>query len=98
MGEIVDIAKLIEQTPETIAKIWNGFHLMQGPESRTLSAVIPYEIYSKMEELARKYPQFVVPLPREIVDEQGEKREGAEMHFMVSPSNLWQSHICRIGH
>lgn len=57
---------------------------MQGPESRTISAVIPYDIYTKMEELARKYPQFVVPLPREVVDEQGEKREGAEMHFMVS--------------
>lgn len=82
LSDIVDVAKLVEQTPEVIAKIWNGYHLMQGPESRTISAVIPYDIYAKMEELARKYPQFVVPLPREVVDEQGEKREGAEMHFM----------------
>lgn len=84
LSEIVDIAKLVEQAPDTIAKIWNGFHLMQGPESRTLSAVIPYETYAKMEEIARKYPQFVVPLPREIIGENGEKSEGAEMHFMVS--------------
>lgn len=84
LSDIVDIAKLVEQTPETIAKIWNGFHIMQGPESRTLSAVVPYDIYSKMEAIGRKYPQFVVPLPREVLDEQSEKREGAEMHFMVS--------------
>lgn len=58
--------------------------MMQGPESRTLSAVIPYETYAKMEDIARKYRQFVVPLPREVVDEQGEKKEGAEMHFLVS--------------
>lgn len=84
LSEIVDIAKLVEQPADTVAKIWNGFHLMQGPESKTLSAVIPYDIYSKMEEIGRKYPQFVVPLPREVVDEHDDKREGAEMHFMVS--------------
>ncbi|KAK9899277.1 ATP11-domain-containing protein [Cystobasidium minutum MCA 4210] len=82
LSDIVDMAKLIEQPAETVAKIWNGFHLMQGPESRTLSAVIPYEIYSKMEQIGRKYPQFVVPLPREVADENNAKREGAEMHFM----------------
>lgn len=49
----------------------------------TLSAVIPGDIYMKMTEIGKQYPQFVVPLPRQVKDDQGVDREGAEIHFMV---------------
>jgi len=79
LADIVDLPKLLPQSPEAIGEIWNGYHRMQD---HTLSAAIPYEIYQKMSELGKKYKQFVVPLPREVVDEQGDKKMGAEMHFL----------------
>lgn len=80
LADIVDLPKLVPQTSEVIGQIWNGFHRMQD---NTLSAAIPYEIYRTMMELGKQYSQFVVPVPREVVDEQGEKKTGAEMHFLV---------------
>lgn len=93
LNDIVDLSKLVSQSPEGIAAIWNGFHQLAGNE-RALSAVIPYDIYRKMQERARKYSSFVVPVPREIqtapaagsagAAAEGTKQTGHEMHFLVS--------------
>ena len=72
--------KLLPQSADAIGQIWNAYHQMKP---NTLSAVIPADIYMKMTEIGKQYPQFVVPLPRQVKDDQGVDREGAEIHFMV---------------
>lgn len=88
LSDIIDLPKLLPQTADAIATIWNGYHQLQGPGSKTISAVIPYEIYKKMADTAEKYRQFVVPLPREVLDDSNEKKMGAELHYLVSAHKL----------
>lgn len=85
LGKIIDVEKVKTQDQETITKLWAGYHIMKNK----LSAVIPTDKYLVMLANARKYPQFVLPLPRQVIDEDsdsldatGRSKEAFEMQFL----------------
>ena len=85
LNKILDVEKLMTQDTETITKLWAGYHTIKNK----LSAVIPTEKYLEMLVNARKYPQFVLPLPRQVVDgdsdslnSTGRPKEAFEMQFL----------------
>lgn len=82
LNKILDVEKLMTQDVETITKLWAGYHTIKNK----LSAVIPTEKYLEMLANARKYPQFVLPIPRQVVDEEsdavGASKEAFEMQFL----------------
>lgn len=81
LNKILDVEKLKTQDSETITKLWAGYHTIKNK----LSAVIPTDKYIEMLANARKYPQFVLPLPREVIDEEsdaGASKEAFEMQFL----------------
>lgn len=82
LAKILDVEKLMTQDQETITKLWAGYHTIKNK----LSAVIPTEKYLEMLANARKYPQFVLPLPRQVIDEEsdaaGAAKEAFEMQFL----------------
>jgi ATP synthase F1 complex assembly factor 1 len=71
-------------TPAQISALWNAYHASQssGTGRGYLSATVPFNLYEKMLERAKKYPLFVLPLPREAagVDEGSDKP--VEFHLM----------------
>ncbi|KAJ9474020.1 Protein ATP11, mitochondrial [Pseudozyma hubeiensis] len=82
LSKILDVEKLATQDTETITKLWAGYHTIKNK----LSAVIPTEKYLEMLANARRYPQFVLPLPRQVIDEDSESagasKEAFEMQFL----------------
>ncbi|SPO28544.1 related to ATP11 - F1F0-ATPase complex assembly protein [Ustilago trichophora] len=82
LSKILDVERLMTQDKETITKLWAGYHTIKNK----LSAVIPTEKYLEMLANARKYPQFVLPLPRQVIDEEsdaaGSSKEAFEMQFL----------------
>lgn len=71
LSSILDIEKVRELPENELGAIWR-FHHAAKPNS--LCAVIPSETFSQIEEQARKFPQFVLPVPH--------PEQGAEMHFL----------------
>lgn len=81
LNKILDVEKLMTQDTETITKLWAGYHTIKNK----LSAVIPADKYLEMLANARNYPQFVLPLPRQVIDEEsasGSSKEAFEMQFL----------------
>ncbi|PWN51722.1 hypothetical protein IE53DRAFT_392982, partial [Violaceomyces palustris] len=85
LSKILDISKLSDQPASKISELWTGYHTLKNK----LSAVIPTETYKELITNAKKYPQFVLPLPRKIVGGEetenvapGEVKQGYEMQFM----------------
>lgn len=54
-----------------IETIWR---LRNLKNANSLCAMIPLPLYREMEKVARKYPSFILPLPRE--------NQGAEIHYL----------------
>lgn len=71
LSSYIDVPKTLQLPPKEIEYIWR---LRHASDPRSLCAVIPYPIYSRVAETARRHPQFILPLPR-----QG---QGAEIHFL----------------
>jgi ATP synthase F1 complex assembly factor 1 len=88
LGDIIDMDKVQSDSAEKISQLWTQYHTLKNK----LSAVIPAKQYAEMVAKARRYPQFLLPLPRTIVgsgDEnatanvaQGERKSGFEMQYM----------------
>jgi ATP synthase F1 complex assembly factor 1 len=90
LGDIIDISKIESDSPSTITQLWTQYHTLKNK----ISAVIPAKQYAQMAQNARKYPQFLLPLPRTIVgslyEDQseaanvgpGERKQGYEMQYM----------------
>ena len=87
LGDILNLEKLMEEPPEKIHQLWTAYHSLKNK----LSAVIPATIYQNLLKTAKRYPQFVLPLPRtvSVSDEapDGEagkeaQKQGYEMHFL----------------
>lgn len=57
--------------PKELEAIWRLRHA-NNPQS--LCAVIPLDVYLRIQNNARKHPHFILPLPKE--------GEGAEIHFL----------------
>ena len=71
LSSYIDIPKTLELPHKEIEFIWR---LRHSSDPQSLCAVIPYSIYNRIEATARRYPQFILPIPRE--------GKGAEIHFL----------------
>lgn len=88
LGDIIDLEKVRSDSPETISQLWTQYHSLKNK----LSAVIPARQYAEMVSKAKRYPQFLLPLPRTIVGSDdvnktanvapGERKDGYEMQYM----------------
>lgn len=67
LGDIMDLTRILEtpHTAEQISALWTAYHTKKSLEGRgLLSAVIPRATYEAFLPNARKYPSFILPLPR----------------------------------
>lgn len=63
----MDLTRILEKphTAEQIGALWTAYHAKKNLEGRgLLSAVIPRATYEAFLPNARKYPSFILPLPR----------------------------------
>lgn len=78
LDKIVKLDLLLKKDKESIAKIWTQYHA----DKDGISAVIPCVTYAKMNAMSKKYPLFILPMPRET---------GLEFFFLQ-----FQSHQCNL--
>lgn len=84
--EIMDIHKLLRtpHTKEQISTLWTAYHSSRsgGTGRGYLSASVPIPTYETILKNAKKYPNFVVAVPR-LVDaaEEGKQENGYEFFF-----------------
>lgn len=71
LSAILDLPKARELPIPELTAIWR---LRHANSPQNLCAVIPHHTYAQMEELARRHPQFVLPVPH--------PEQGAEIHFL----------------
>ncbi|KZF26825.1 ATP11-domain-containing protein [Xylona heveae TC161] len=71
LSSFIDVEKTQSLPPKEIEYIWR---LRHANDKNSLCAVVPASTYARIAETARKYPQFILPLPRE--------EQGAEIHFL----------------
>jgi len=71
LSSFLDVDKTLHLPPKEIEMLWRLRHA-SNPSS--LCAVIPADTYAHMALMARKHPQFILPLPKE--------GQGAEIHFL----------------
>ncbi|TRM58995.1 ATP11 protein-domain-containing protein [Schizophyllum amplum] len=82
LASILALEKILDppHTAEQIAQIWTAYHDLQsgGTGRGFVSASIPQATYEKMLAIARRYPTFIIPLPRLVEQEVTEETpEGA---------------------
>jgi len=67
LSSILNLDRLFEtpHTQEQVATLWNARHTSKPG---CLSAVIKADQYQKLVDVAKRYPTFVLPLPREQFD------------------------------
>jgi ATP synthase mitochondrial F1 complex assembly factor 1 len=64
----MDLTRILDtpHTAEQIGALWTAYHAKKTIEGRgLLSAVIPRATYESFLPSARKYPSFILPLPRQ---------------------------------
>ncbi|POR34523.1 Protein ATP11, mitochondrial [Tolypocladium paradoxum] len=71
LDDILDLDKVRELPEQELTAIWR---LRHANSPQNICAVIPAATYQAMEDVARRSPQFVLPVPHES--------QGAEMHFL----------------
>ncbi|KAI9834584.1 MAG: hypothetical protein M1819_002960 [Sarea resinae] len=94
LSSYLDVAKTLDLPPKEIELLWR---LRHANTPTSLCAVIPAETYARIALTARKHPQFILPIPREIIPEDSSpsssststtpspppaKAGGAELHFL----------------
>jgi ATP synthase F1 complex assembly factor 1 len=66
----LDLIYAHPHTTQAISLLWQHYHTAHPTLSSTfLSATIPPKTYSSMVDLAKRYPNFVIPLPRDPTGE-----------------------------
>lgn len=71
LSAYLDVEKTSALPIKEIETIWR---LRNLKNAHSLCAMIPLPLYREMERMARKYPSFILPLPRED--------QGAEIHYL----------------
>lgn len=71
LDEIIDLSKVRELPEKELTAIWR---LRHANSPQNLCAVVSAATYQAMEDVARRAPQFVLPVPHET--------QGAEIHFL----------------
>lgn len=78
LSSFLNIEKIQAESPEAVAKLWTAYHTMRDK----LSAAVPAPTYQSMVETGRRYPQFVLPLPKTETTSEGKEETAFEMFFM----------------
>lgn len=81
LASIINMPLLLmtPHTKEQIGQIWNTYHTTHATLAPSyLSASLPMATFESMIDVAKKHPQFVLPLPRQAED----GSEGWEMFYM----------------
>jgi ATP synthase F1 complex assembly factor 1 len=63
----MDLSRILKtpHTSEQIGTLWNAYHTSKSATGKGyLSAVIPRTTYESFLPMAKKYPSFILPLPR----------------------------------
>ncbi|KXT12314.1 hypothetical protein AC579_6206 [Pseudocercospora musae] len=71
LDSFIDVQKTSELPQKEIETIWRLRHV-KDPQS--LCAVMAADTFRRIQDTARRHPQFILPLPRE--------EQGAEIHFL----------------
>ena len=71
LNDYVDLEKVRKLPQKEVEVIWRLRHA-HNPQS--LCAVIPLDVYKTLEQSGKKFPHFVLPMPKEGA--------GAEMHLL----------------
>ena len=71
LSSVLDLEKLQELPADAITEVWR---LHNAENVNALCATVPEETYAHMVATARRYPQFLLPLPH--------PEQGAELHFL----------------
>ncbi|BCR87584.1 ATP11 family protein [Aspergillus chevalieri] len=94
LDSFIDVQKFLDLPPKEIEGIWR---LRHASNPGSICAVIPLEAYRRISAAARQNPQFILPLPRNNVEqeepvknEKGEEtgetqtttKAGADIHFL----------------
>ncbi|KAI4241870.1 MAG: hypothetical protein L6R40_004269 [Gallowayella cf. fulva] len=72
LSSYLDLPKTLALPPKEIEYIWR---LRHASSPTSLCAILPSAAYLRIQQTARKYPHFILPLPRE-------GSSGAEIHFL----------------
>ncbi|KND03103.1 uncharacterized protein SPPG_02167 [Spizellomyces punctatus DAOM BR117] len=60
LEKIVDVERLKQESSDQIANIWNEYHSSR----QCLSGAMPSSFYQSLLDQAKKFPMFLLPLPR----------------------------------
>ncbi|RDW64123.1 F1F0 ATP synthase assembly protein-like protein Atp11 [Coleophoma crateriformis] len=71
LSSYLDLEKVRELPPKEIEGLWRLRHVKSA---QSLCASIPLPVYRTIESTAKKFPQFILPLPRE--------NKPTEIHFL----------------
>ncbi|CAE6457372.1 unnamed protein product [Rhizoctonia solani] len=85
LDTILNLPKLLSSSPPLtstqLGALWTGYH---ARKEGVLCAVVPLGMYEQLVENARRYSQFVVPLPRGTKPtEEGKEAEGGTEIFFT---------------
>jgi ATP synthase mitochondrial F1 complex assembly factor 1 len=60
--------RILSATPEQVSALWTAYHASrsEGTGRGYICASVPVAAYKKMEDLAMKYPAFVIPVSRGV--------------------------------
>ncbi|KAI0651463.1 ATP11-domain-containing protein [Trametes meyenii] len=87
LSNIFNVDKILQtpHTPEQISVLWRAYHGSRsgGTGRGYLCAVLPVETYEKMLDVASKYPKFVIPVPRENAQVEGNSDEPAYEFYLM---------------
>ncbi|KAJ9093471.1 hypothetical protein QFC19_008330 [Naganishia cerealis] len=83
----LDLIYAHPHTTQAISLLWQHYHTAHPTLSSTfLSATIPPKTYGGMVDLAKRYPNFVIPLPR---DPTGENRDTSSVPGDQTPFEMF---------
>lgn len=83
LSSFLNVSRLFEtpHTSEQVSALWTAYHLSrsQGTGRGYVCASIPLDTYHRMSDVAKRYPTFIIPVPR---DQPGEGERAYEFYFM----------------
>lgn len=80
-------------TTDQIAQLWTAYHVSRsgGTGKGYICAAFPLPLFEQLTSVARKYPSFVLPIPR-VRDASAEKAEGEEDTAFENYFMQWDFH------
>ncbi|KDQ54828.1 hypothetical protein JAAARDRAFT_37936 [Jaapia argillacea MUCL 33604] len=87
LSSFLNLPRLLQtpHTPAQISALWTAYHASrsQGTGRGYICATVPLEAYEKMMGVAKRYPAFIVPVPRQAPLEEGEvEKKAYEFYYL----------------